>query len=111
MTDYFSFKEIFALLLVFFFETLTLLQGISYYKTGKLFATFGVPGSDSADVIIAVISFVFGSILFIFFNMMLLGALLTHSITDIILFSIPDLGLYLILRRYWKRLEANQKKE
>ncbi|NMC61371.1 MAG: hypothetical protein GYA51_18615 [Candidatus Methanofastidiosa archaeon] len=108
MPDFFTLKDIFGLLLVFLFEVIGLLHGISYYKTGKLFATFGFPGSDSADILIAIISFFGGSILFIFLNMMLLGSLLLLNVQYIILFSLHDLGLFIIIRRYLKGLEANQ---
>jgi hypothetical protein len=117
MTDIsFSFRDIFVLLVVFGFELMLLLQGIKYYKTGELIVGFRSQDVlwrefKAGDFFQAIMGAIFGSILFIFFNVVLLGALIAQLIGGIIFFSLHDLGLYLILRWYWKKktIEANQK--
>ncbi|NMC59672.1 MAG: SoxR reducing system RseC family protein [Candidatus Methanofastidiosa archaeon] len=115
MPDILTLKDIFGLLVVFGFELFFFFQGIKYYKTGEIVEGFRSQDmfgkkSESYDSSIAFGFPFFGIILFIFLNIMLLGALVARSIIGIILFSIHDLGLYLILRWYWKKrtIEANQ---
>ncbi len=112
--DFFTFKDIFGLLFFFGLELFFFFQGIKYYKTGEIVEGFRSQDmlgkkSESYDSSMAFGYPIGGIILFIFFNIMLLGSLIARSIIGIILFSLHDLGLYLILHWYWKKKELEAK--
>ena len=112
MIDFFSlFKTIFIFLLLFGVELFGFFQGVSYYKTGKLFFSLDMPGGSSSNFGIAFIGFVMGSILFLGFNILFLGAILTNLPTGLILLFIHNLAVYLILRWYLKRIGFNTKED
>ncbi|NMC61382.1 MAG: hypothetical protein GYA51_18675 [Candidatus Methanofastidiosa archaeon] len=124
MIDIFSlFKTIFTLLGIFGLELFFFFQGIKYYKTGEIVEGFRRQDvifkelmwttSESYDSSIAFGYPIMGIILFIAFNILFSWILIENLIIGLLFFSIHDLGLYLILRGYWKKkeLEANQKGE
>jgi hypothetical protein len=124
LIDIFSlFKTIFTLLGIFGLELFFFFQGIKYYKTGEIVEGFRRQDvifkelmwttSESYDSSIAFGYPIMGIILFIAFNILFSWILIENLIIGLLFFSIHDLGLYLILRGYWKKkeLEANQKGE